>query len=609
MAEASTNETSKTGVSTEAPPVMRKFGRFELRALLNKSQRTMMWLVFDPRGGQELILCIPRQAPQGPGALEQWQRTVNAVARVQHPQIAPVLEVGQVEHWPYAAYDRANGETLDERLARSPAALPIEAADWIAQYLLGLAFAHEAGHVHGDVQCASLLIDANNKVRVVGLEVGQDLRQFAANPQTLTPVAARAQRELAEEDVLCVGLVLHRILTGKRVIDHADNAEILALMQPHGNEIVRLGWETPHPIPDPLRAIANRSTDRQPRQRYHSARTLLRALEGWKAAAASDDGGPLGLLMDKLQRVGHLPTTTTALNHVAHASSGFAAQHTAALSELILKDMALTLELVRRVNNSLKQNGSVSGTVLNMQRAVAMLGLEGVEAGARSLKPWPGPLNPSAAESLGTLMRRVNRAGQIAQFLRPAGYDAEVVYLITVLQNFGRLLVSYHFPDDAIQIQQLQVPPEPTPDMPHPPTLSEQAAAYAVMGCDLESLGAAVVRHWALGDEMLHMMRRQAPEAPVRSAGTDADALRLTCSLANELVDASNLPAQRQQAAIDLATRRYARVLGLGQREVHAALNPEHAASPSGDMPQRGNEPVRPSTLRAKVGSQGSEGR
>ena len=608
MAEASTNETSKAGASTEAPAA-RKFGRFELRALLNKTQRTTTWLVFDPRGAQELILCIPRQAPQGPGAMEHWQRTANAVARVQHPQIAPVLEVGQVERWPYVAYDRSNGETLEERLARSPALLPVEVADWVAQYLLGLAFAHEAGHVHGDVQGATLLIDGNNKVRVMGLEVGQDLRQFTANPQTLTPAAARPQRELAEEDVLCVGLVLHRMLTGKRVIDHADNAEILSLMQPHGNEIVRLGWETPHPIPDPLRAIANRATDRQPRQRYHSARTLLRALEGWKAAAANDDGGPLGLLMDKLQRIGHLPTTTSALNHVAHASSGFAAQHTAALSELILKDMALTLELVRRVNNSLKQNGSASGTVLNMQRTVAMLGLEGVEAGARALKAWPGPLSPTAAESLGTLMRRVHRAGLIAQALRPAGYDAEVVYLITVLQNFGRLLVAYHFPDDAIQIQQLQIPPEPTPDLPHPPTLSEQAAAYAVMGCDLDSLGTAVVRHWALGDEMLHMMRRQPPDAAVRSAGTDADILRLTCSLANELVDALSLPAQRQQAAVDAATRRYARVLGIGQREVMAALNPESTGTKADEMPHRGHEPVRPSPLRAKVGSQGSEGR
>ncbi|MDP1069620.1 hypothetical protein, partial [Klebsiella pneumoniae] len=70
----------------------------------------------------------------------------------------------------------------------------------------------------------------------------------------------------------------------------------------------------------------------------------------------------------------------------------------------------------------------------------------------------------------------------MAQALRPAGYDGEVVQLITVMQNLGRLLTQYHFPDDAQQIRQLMLPPEPTEDLPNPPSLSEQAAAYAVLG-------------------------------------------------------------------------------------------------------------------------------
>ena len=46
--------------------------------------------------------------------------------------------------------------------------------------------------------------------------------------------------------------------------------------------------------------IVNRATARQPRQRYLNARTLLRALEGWREAAALDGGGPLALLLDRL---------------------------------------------------------------------------------------------------------------------------------------------------------------------------------------------------------------------------------------------------------------------------------------------------------------------
>src|SRR6478609_4677120 len=160
---------------------MRSFGRFELRALLNKSARSMLWLVHDPRAGQEMILCMPRVAPNSQQAMEHWLRMANAAARVQHPNLAHEVEVGQVEQWPFMAYDRAVGETLDERLARLPAPLPIDAAGWICQYLEGLAFAHDAGHAHRDVQGATLVINASNQVRVLGLEAAQEVFPAASD--------------------------------------------------------------------------------------------------------------------------------------------------------------------------------------------------------------------------------------------------------------------------------------------------------------------------------------------------------------------------------------------------------------------------------------------
>lgn len=563
--------------SPAAAPPLKGFGRFELRALLSKSARSLIWRVFDPRHGQELMLCMPREKPNSAAALEHWLRMAQAAERVKHPNLAPPFEIGQVENWPYVAYDRALGETLDERLARQPSPLPIDAAGWIAQLLEGLAFAHEAGHAHRDIQTATLVIDAADKVRLIGLEVAQEVFPASVDFNTVT---RRAVRESAEEDVLCVGLLLHRILSGRPVLEENDLQQVVQQMQPLGRELVRLGWETPHPIPDPLRAICNRATDRQLRQRYHLARSFWRALDGWCQAAAHDDGGPIVLLLDKLQRIGHLPTTISGL-HRFTAGSGLEAQHASALSEFVLKDMALSLELVRRVNNALKASGHQGQTILNMQRAIQMLGLDGLHYAANALKPWPGPLQPVAAEMLHQLMGRVAKAAQLAQALRPAGYDAEVVHLITVMQNLGRLLLQYHFPDDAQQIRQLMVPPEPTEEQPNPPAMSEQAAAYAVLGCDLDTLGAAVARHWGLGDELLQMVRRQPLDAAVHTPRSDADTLRLTCSFANELVDALGLPEARRRTGIEAATRRYAKALGVGLRDVMEALNPG-AAKPAG---------------------------
>ena len=79
------------------------------------------------------------------------------------------------------------------------------------------------------------------------------------------------------------------------------------------------------------------------------------------------------------------------------------------------------------------------------------------------------------------------------------------------------------------------------------------------------------------------MMRRQPQEAPVRHADGDTEMLRLTCSLANELVDALAQPERKRQAAIELATRRYARALGLGLREIYDALGTSGAIADAGE--------------------------
>ena len=629
-ATASTTPGTELGAAASTA-ALRQFGRFELRALLSKTERSMLWLVLDGRSRQEMLLAIPREAPDGTQALAAWLAAATNAARVQHPRLAHVVEVANVEHWPYIAYDRALGETLEERLARQGAPLPMEIAGWIAQGLEGLAFAHEAGHAHRDIQASSLLIDAAGHVRVLGIEVVQ---QAAASSED-GAVARRAVRDAAEEDVLRMGLLLHRGLTGRQVLGQQDLSEAMRRMPPQGAEIVRLGWENPHPIADPLRAICNRATDRQPRQRYHSARSFLRALEGW-ISAASDQGGMVAQLIDRIQRYGHLPSLSTRLQHVAQSSS-MDGQHVSVVSELVMKDMALSLELLRRVNLALRQEGleSGGGAVLNVQRAIAMLGLNGVQAAARGLKIWPGLMNEQQAAWMQLLMKRVHRVGQIAQALRPAGYDADVVYVISVMQNLGRLLLQYHFPEDAQQIRQLMVPPEPTADAPNPAPMSEQAAAFAVLGCDLDTLGVAVARHWGLGEELQHMMRRQSPDAPVRGAHTDSELLRLTCSLANELVEALVGAEKSRKSAVEAATRRYARTLGIGLREVQAALAPPEpsaqassaartaaggtpaAAAPAaaGEMPaaaDTADAPAKPapvpSRLRAKAGGDTTPG-
>ena len=111
--------------------------------------------------------------------------------------------------------------------------------------------------------------------------------------------------------------------------------------------------------------------------------------------------------------------------------------------------------------------------------------------------------------------------------------------------------------------------------------MSEQAAAFAVLGADIEGMGAAVARWWGMDEAVLHMIRRLPTQLPVRQADSDDDVLRCAASAANEAVDALALPIVQQAAAIERVAQRYARALDVSARDVQAALQ---ASADSGGL-------------------------
>ena len=563
------------------PP--RAFGRFELRQLLGKSAGTMVWLAFDPRSGAEVMLTLPRVQPVDAPSLEHWQRDVGLAARLDHPNLARVAEVGVQDHWPFIAVERARGVTLGEWLVLHPKPKPVEVAGWVCDLLRGLAFAHEAGVAHLDPQLHSVLVDERGGVSLMALATAGDAARVAqdgARGQSheralaMDPDELRARRTAAARDLLACGVLLHHVLTGAPALEQPDTALVIARMAPLGRELVRLPWSTPLPIPEALRAIANRGTSGQERLRYQSARTLLGALGGWLEAQSESGGGPVALLLDRLHSVGHLPALPGLAARVARVTS-LESQRTDEIADQVLADMALSFELLRTLNSAQVQGTQIQGNgpVLTLRRIISLIGVNGVRLAANTLRPWPGPLAEPQAAALQLTLDRVRLAGHTAQVLRPAGYDAQVAYLIAVLQNLGRLMLRYHFADEADQIEQLMKPSSREPGAPDQPGLSEEAAAYAVLGVDIESLGAAVARDWGLGDDVMHMARRLPPDAPVRKPDADGEVLRLTASAANDAVDAiTTLTGPRAVAAIGQIAQRYARVLGLSARDIADGL-------------------------------------
>jgi len=565
----------------------RRVGRYALVRLLGKSDRTMAWQASEGDGGPEVVLVMPRSQPPGAGSMDLWAQTARKAARLDHPQLARAVEIGVHEGWPFIAYELGDCASLGDRCGNTGLGAA-EAAAVMAQLLQALAFVHDAGLVHRDVEAFSVLVTDKGAVRLLGTEVGsidpQDGIAGGASHGALDTLTLRAQRQAAQADVLQAGLLMHLMLTGQPALDEPDAGRAAARLPPQGRDIVRLPWTTPRPVPEPLRIIVNRATDRQERQRYRNARTMLRALEGWLQAESGSQGGPLALLLDRLRTVGVLPAAPGGAERAARLAL-MESQHTSELADVVLDDTALAFELLRVVNTAQLRGGQVSGNgpVMTVRRSIAMIGLDGVRRAALALRSWPGPLAAAQAQELQALMVRVRRAGRLAVAVRPAGYDAEVVYLVALLQNLGRLVVQYHFADEAAQIRRLMQPAAAADGETEEPGMGESAASMAVLGVDLEAIGSAVARWWGLDDTVLQLIRRLPPTAPVRCAEDDDAIIRATASCANEAIDTLALPAARVAHGLQAVVQRYGRVLALSLRDLQAALQASASGRGLGD--------------------------
>jgi non-specific serine/threonine protein kinase len=562
-----TGTTTLLGALPSAGGASRRLGRFELRRLLARSSRTMWWAAHESSTAAMHWLALPRRLPSSPEALARWLRDARHLARLSHPQLLPVAHAGVESGWPFVASVALEGETLEAHLLHHPPPAPEQTVQWMCDMLQGLAYLHEAGLAHGDIAAYSVLLDAQGRALLMpgGLIESAAVETAPVHGGlAIDADALRVQRDASALDLRACGLLLHRLLGGAPALDEMDPP---TSVERADREIVRLGWATPQPIPDALRAICNRATEREPLRRYLSARSLQRALQGWLDAQA-EGGGVISQVIDRLHGAGHLPALPGLLLRLAQLTA-LEQQGIGDIADLVVQDPAFAFELLRHVN-AVQFAAHSDGGVTTVRRAIALVGVQGLRHTAKGLRPWPGALEPPAVPALAAALRDALLSAEVARSLCPADMDGEGVYLIALLQHLGPLLARYHLHDEAEQIQNLV---HPGPSVAR--GMTESAAACCVLGVDLETLGVAVARHWGLDERMLFAMRRISLEAPVRAPDDRHDMRRLLASAACEAVATlSSREARSGHAAAALArvAQRYARALVLAPGELAAAL-------------------------------------
>jgi hypothetical protein len=277
-------------------------GRYRILGPLGAGGMGTVYRAHDPQLDREVALKFPRfdGSPQEViRRIERFEREARAAAKVWHPNVCPMFDVGEHEGHPYVVMALVEGESLAQRLAaRGRYEDVAQAAALIRQVLDGLAAIHARGIVHRDLKPANILLEHDGRAVVTdfGLarpeaEAGQLTSEgvILGTPAYMAPEQAAGQSERIgpATDVYSLGVVLYQMLTGRPPFTGpvpAMLAQILRDEPPSPREF--------RPDLDPaLEAVLMRALHKDPAERYPDAQSFAKALDAWASGTPYDPPG------------------------------------------------------------------------------------------------------------------------------------------------------------------------------------------------------------------------------------------------------------------------------------------------------------------------------
>jgi WD40 repeat protein len=218
----------------------------------------------------------------------RFQAEAEAVARLQHPNIVQIYEVGEHRGLPYFSLEFCPGGSLGDKLNGTP--LPAqEAARLVETLSQAMQAAHQAHVIHRDLKPANMLLTADGtpKITDFGLAKKLDVQgqthtgAVMGTPSYMAPEQAGGQKDISPAaDVYALGAILYEMLTGRPPFKGASTWDTVQMVI--GTEPVAPRQLQPK-VPRDLETICLKCLQKQPSRRYTSAATLADDLRRFRA--------------------------------------------------------------------------------------------------------------------------------------------------------------------------------------------------------------------------------------------------------------------------------------------------------------------------------------
>jgi serine/threonine-protein kinase len=199
-------------------------GRFELVRELGRGGFGVVWEARDRELGRTVALKAVRPGAREALREERLLQEAEAAARLSHPNIVTLFDVGRTEHGPFLVLELLRGQSLARRLDQGPVPLR-EALAIASEVAKGLACAHAAGVVHRDLTPGNIFLCADGQVKVLDLGMAHAFgrrKVEGGTPAYMAPEQRRGAPEDERTDVFALGVILFRMLAGEPPFGDGD---------------------------------------------------------------------------------------------------------------------------------------------------------------------------------------------------------------------------------------------------------------------------------------------------------------------------------------------------------------------------------------------------
>jgi eukaryotic-like serine/threonine-protein kinase len=192
-------------------------GRFEIVRELGRGGFGVVYEALDHDLGRSVAFKLLQATLQPTVREERLLREAETAARLSHPNIVTLFDMGRCAYGPYLVLELLRGETLSQRLASGP--VPIqEALRVTVEVARALSHAHARGIVHRDLSTGNVFLCEDGHVKLLDLGMAQAFgrrKLEGGTPAFMAPEQWRGAPEDERTDVYSLGVMLYRMLSGE----------------------------------------------------------------------------------------------------------------------------------------------------------------------------------------------------------------------------------------------------------------------------------------------------------------------------------------------------------------------------------------------------------